>query len=332
MSTEARIQRADELTAQARTFLDSGQLVQGSQLAKEALSIAPNHDGALELLTLLHQRSNISPLLKLCRNFTESGVDQDGKAALQLLKRNDSVTDDDAISCIRLVLDAQGSSSDLLDELTATLLVKANAAREPVANVLSTKPTDTFRLFWYRGDRSFSGLITVILDNGAWNTTKQQHEAIQGAFQLALGKLIDVGQDHAERAMGAIVRILAAKPKELSSVLDQDAFEIILSCLDVHSASSIRSQATLATMKLLEVTEKPGEQMFKTFILSKVAAKHNEDLIIAFSSAAAVFPIAPALVAELFLTEGFLQGLIPALERNSQSRGHRYITPSPLMS
>ncbi|KAI7642490.1 ARM repeat-containing protein, partial [Hortaea werneckii] len=66
-------------------------------------------------------------------------------------------------------------------------------------------------------------------------------------------------------------------------------------------------------------SKEDGEKLFASFVTNHVAKKTNDDLIMAFSAASSVFPVLPAVASRLFLTEGFVQGLVPHLERNSEA-------------
>ena len=76
------------------------------------------------------------------------------------------------------------------------------------------------------------------------------------------------------------------------------------------------------------VSKEDGEKLFASFVTNHVAKKTNDDLIMAFSAASSVFPVLPAVASRLFLTEGFVQGLVPHLERNSEAAasGKKYVT------
>jgi hypothetical protein len=94
----------------------------------------------------------------------------------------------------------------------------------------------------------------------------------------------------------------------------------VLAQLDIRLDAKIRAQATLAVAKLLEETREAGEAIFTDYVTSTVSKGHNDELIVAFSAAASVFPLVPQTVAKLFLTPGFLEGLVPVLERNSMGQ------------
>ena len=118
--------------------------------------------------------------------------------------------------------------------------------------------------------------------------------------------------------MRCIARLLTAAPDTVSSIVDAEVLDAILSSLDIRLAAPLRAQAMLATSKLLEATKEEGEKQFSQFIMGRASKQTNDDLIIVFSAAAAVFPVIPAVAARLFLTDGLVQQLVPNLERNSE--------------
>ena len=90
--------------------------------------------------------------------------------------------------------------------------------------------------------------------------------------------------------------------------------DAILSSLDIRIEAPLRSEAMLATSKLLEATKERGEELFSEFIMTKVRKQTNDDLIIAFSAAATAFPVIPVVASKLFLTEGFVQQLVESCQ------------------
>ena len=209
---------------------------------------------------------------------------------------------------------------DVQDGIVAGLLREAPAAKIALAKKLHDKVTmitfeDIFRL----GDASSNGMIDVLLDPAAWSTEAVREECEKDVFQLYLAKLIQVGDEENGRAMKGIARLLAADTERLHILLDGETFDVILSSLDNRNTVQVRSQAVLVTAKYLEATGDSGQKILTQFVISRVARQRNEDLVLAFSAAAGVFPVATSPASTLFLTEGFIQGLIPLLEKKAKS-------------
>lgn len=324
-SSSADNERAESLATEARACVEKRELHKASRLAKEALSLAPQNPHVKSVLLLLQNQDSGHQILQLCKNYINNHVEADGTEALKWLRQQATTPpEQDAIELLKLLLEHSGSATVLRDELSAALLAGSLPARADLAKgfAVNTEATRIFALLYQQGERTFKALATVLLDKAAWASGKDQREAKRDAFQLALGKLLDPALEHAEWLLMLVARLLAGAPKDLVGLLDADVFEIVLASLDIRLESAVRSQATLATIQLLQETGELGEGFFTTFVTTTVAKTHHDDLIIAFSAAAAVFPIAPVVTAKLFLTPGFLEGLIPTLERNS--RGQRY--------
>ncbi|KAG9953258.1 ARM repeat-containing protein, partial [Aureobasidium melanogenum] len=328
MADSSTIQRAEELVAQARSCIEQRQLQKATQLAKEAASLAPTNKNVQALVQSLSQAgSDGSQILSLVKSYVEYGEQKDGQEAVNLLKQHVAVPSDQIDDVAHLLFDHDGKPTQIRDELTGAFVINSAAARKQLANRIQvgTEATRYFRLLWRRGEHSFNSILPVLLDAEAWPSTEVQTQAKRDAFLLALGKLLDPALEHGEWSMTLIARLLTSNAQDMAGLIDRDAFEIVLAQLDIRLDTKIRAQATLAVAKLLEETREEGEAIFTDYITNGVAKGHNDELIVAFSAAASVFPIVPQTVAKLFLTPGFLEGLVPVLERNSmgQRKSHR---------
>ena len=159
----------------------------------------------------------------------------------------------------------------------------------------------------------------MVLDPSSWDTEETRLQTEKDLFLLFLAKLMESGHDNDARSLKGITRLLAVDAHRLQDLFDTENFDAILSSLDIRLPSDIRSQATLATVRYLEVSQDTGHQLFIDFVTSRVKRQRNEDFVIAFSAAASVFPIAPAVTAALFLTEGFLPSLMPIISQKKQN-------------
>ena len=130
---------------------------------------------------------------------------------------------------------------------------------------------------------------------------------------------MESGHDYDGRALKGIARLLVADANKLYVLIDEATFDAILVSLDERLPIDMRSQATLATAKYLEASHDQGQAVLTKFITSRVKRHSNEDLVLAFSAATAVFPIVPSIASALFLTEGFVPSLIPLLEQKAKS-------------
>ncbi|KAI4838073.1 MFS general substrate transporter, partial [Aureobasidium sp. EXF-8845] len=322
------IQRAEELVIQARTCIEQRQLQKATQLAKEAASLAPTNQNVQALIqSLSKEDSSGSQLLSLVKSYVERGEQKDGQEAVNLLKQHTPIPTDQVDDIAHLLFDHEGKPTEIRDQLTGAFVTNSAAARKQLASRIQvgTEATRYFRLLWTRGEHSFNSILPVLLDAEAWPSTEVQTQAKRDAFLLALGILLDPALEHGEWSMTLIARLLTSNAHDMAGLIDRDTFEIVLAQLDIRLDAKIRAQATLAVAKLLEETREEGEAMFTDYVTSTVSKGHNDELIVAFSAAASVFPLVPQTVAKLFLTPGFLEGLVPVLERNSlgQRKSHR---------
>lgn len=255
------------------------------------------------------------PLIGLCRKFVGGGVEA-GKEVTSLLQRDANVQlpEDVAIPCIRSILDAPDFDLPAQDQIISTLVRRSPAVRKFFATELNDSVTRVFNNIYDRGDASTNCLDTVVLDKSIWSSDDDRKRCETDLLHLFIAKLMESGHDHDGRALKGIARLLAVDAEMLSPNIDEEGFDVIISSLDNRLPVDVRSQATLAAAKFLEASQEAGQTYLANYITGKVQRQKSEDLIVAFSVAAAVFPIVPSAVSALFLTEGFLSSLIPRLE------------------
>lgn len=209
---------------------------------------------------------------------------------------------------------------EIQDGIVAGLLREAPAAKVALAKKLHDNTTMvTFEKMFRLGSASSDGMTDVLLDPAAWSTESVRVECEKDVFQLYLAKLIQVGDEENGRALKGIARLLAADMTLLHTLIDGETFDVILASLDNRNTVQVRSQATLVTAKYLEASGNNGPKYLTQFVTSRVTRQKNEDLVLAFSAAAGVFPVAPSPASTLFLTEGFVQALVPLLEKKAKS-------------
>lgn len=323
--SSAEIQdRISQLLAQAEEAVRNDNLQKGSELLKEASHLDSDNVRVKETWLTLQKREQTGDVLELLRNYLLGGRQSDGQKIMQTLKQK-RLPQAEAEEAIRLLLEPAGEA-DFLDSLTATLLYVSVDARKELAERLCRPFSELFDQLFERGEESFKALATLAFDEAVWTSRDKQVAAQKDLFRLGVAKLMDVGVDHLDRPMQLIARQLSMAPDNVKNLVDEDIFDVVLVCLDIRRDPTLRRQTMLVTSKLLETTKERGETLFGHFITSKVAKQTNDDLIIAFSVAAAVFPMVPAVAASLFMTDGFVQQLVPNLERNSEaaSQGQRY--------
>ena len=187
--------------------------------------------------------------------------------------------------------------------------------REYFAAELLASTTEFFDNIYERGDDTANCLRAIVLDPNIWPSEETRLQVEDDLFQLLLAKLMESGHDLDGRALRGIALLLMADVDRLGAFIDQQGFDAILSSLDIRLPADVRGQATIVVSKYLELSEEDGRKYFSEFVTTRVAKQKAEAIVVAFSAAAAIFPVATAVTAPLFLTEGFLQSLIPLLDR-----------------
>jgi hypothetical protein len=280
---------------------------------------ALGHDNAdVQIAFLkLHDGENDSPLLALCRRYALYHDPKAGDEAAEYLKGAGPQTSGPvAVECLKLVLETPTSSLSPAQDIIITQLVRQNQkAREYFATEFLSSTTEFFDNIYDRGDDSANCLRTIVLDPQLWPSEETRLQVEDDLFQLLLAKLMESGHDLDGRALRGIALLLMADVNRLSAFIDQQGFDAILSSLDVRLPADVRGHATIVASKYLELSEEDGRMYFTEFVTTRVAKQKAETMVVAFSAAAAIFPIATAVTAPLFLTDGFLQSLIPLLER-----------------
>ena len=261
-------------------------------------------------------------MLRYCEKYNQDGDETSGKQVLEFLERSNALLSVDVTEqCMEYVVAKHNNihGDELQDLILASLLQQNPAAKTFIAKRLQESVTVIFDTMYAIGDRSASCLAAVALDPAAWSTESFRKVCKRDVFQLFIAKLMESGHDHDGRALKGISRLLAANAEELQSFVDQEGFEAILVSLDDRLPTEVQGQAILATAKYLEVSGEKGQNSLSAFITTRLQRHTNEDLILAFSAAAAVFPIVPSVASTLFLTEGFLQTLVPMLESKAKN-------------
>ncbi|KAL8931511.1 MAG: hypothetical protein Q9216_007176, partial [Gyalolechia sp. 2 TL-2023] len=312
--------RAISLAAQAVELVASDRAEDGSRALREAASLAPDNPKVKAAFLKIQSEDSIHILQKLCGRFVLDQDEQAGKEALSYLDRSGEVPGNIAQECLELVIKERHiKTRDLEDEIVTGLLRESMAAKSALAKRLLNGTTAAFMEIYDIGDRSANSIAEIALTPSAWSKESDREKCEEDVFQLFLAKLLEVGHDHDGRALKGIARLLAADAGKLYPIIDEETFDAILCSLDYRQPAEVRSQATLATAKYLELSGGKGQSFVCRFIPSRITKGHSEDIVLAFSVAAAVFPIIPVQAAALFLVEGFVPSLLPLLEKKNKS-------------
>ena len=306
-------QRLERLADEADERLRSGELVPAAQSLRQASAIDSGDVRIKDLWARLQEREKEDPLLRLCQTFAQTGSEHSRREVLNHLSHQ-SVQSQLVERCFQTLLESNQPISSM--DLLVASLFKARGAQKYFTSEFYERPTATFDLIWRCGDESINAVSTLVLDSKAWTSEDDRRQTLKNVFQLLLAKVMGGDNDDLERAMRNVARLLATVPTDLADLVDADSFDSILSCLDIRHSAVLRSQATLAVAKISEAMPENGQAWLAKYVTSRVARQKVDDLLVAFSAAAAVFPIVPSVAAMLFLTPAFLETLVPILKKN----------------
>lgn len=318
MASISETERVAQLINTAASLSQDRKFTDAAKALREASSLAgPEDPHVKEGWRLLQEAEEKSPLVELCKKWLSTKDDIVGEEALKTAE-SQQLSSDIAQQALNVLMDFF-DEDDLADQLTGELLHYAGA-RKLVVSELKKHPTVLFNQFFERGDDSTDGLVTVLLDKAVWQSEEDRTASQRDVFQLALAQMMKAGLDHPERAMKIISRLLAVEASHLNGIIDADTFDVILSSLDIRLPNSLRSQATLATSKLLELSPDTAQKLITSYVTSKVKRPTTDGLVLAFSAAAAIFPITPNAASTLFLTEGFVSSFVDLVQTRRSTR------------
>lgn len=315
-------ERAVLLAREAVELVDAGHLEAASRNLREAIAIAPeNEEVKSAFLKIREDEENNHPLLHLCRRYVTQKDEEAGRGASRYLRTDGlQLPSEVALDSLKLILSIPASKlSAIQDDIISGLLRQSTPSRLHFAAELQVSVTHIFDEIYDRGDGSVVCLDMVVLEKGLWQSEKTRSHCESELFQLFIAKLMESGHDHDGRALKGIARLLAVDATDLHHLIDEEGLDVILSSLDIRLPVDVRSQATLATAKYLEAAQEAGQKLLEKNITGRIARRRSEDYVIAFSTAAVVFPILPSVAAGLFLSEGFLESLAPLIKQTSKA-------------
>jgi protein unc-45 len=292
-----------------------------SRKLREAATLGHDNVDVQAAFLKLHQGQDNAPLLVLCRRYALYNDAQAGAEAARYLQgTNERLPGPIALECLKLILDSNYATlSPAQDAIIVELFHKSPEVRQYFAAELQISSTEFFDNIYERGDGAANCLRLIVLEAPSWKSEEDRLRVEQDLFLLLIAKLMESGHDLDGRALKGIALLLVADSHRLHPLVDAEGFDAILSSLDIRLPAEVRTQATLASSKYLEVAEESGRKYFTEFVISRIGKQKNDEVILAFSAAASLFPIVPRITAPLFLTEGFLLSVVPLLDRKLKS-------------
>lgn len=306
-----------ELAQKAHQSVKSGHLTDAARFLREATTLAPELPIVKAGWAALKEEEQQSPLIAICRDWVKSRDEAEGEKALRLVK-GQALSRKNAEEAFEILLAFKGDD-DLLDEVTGQLLANPGA-QLVLAKAVMEHPTETYYTLFERGDDSIAGLVKSLLNCEVWPSEEAFIQGHRDCFMLSLAMMMEEALDHPERAMKGVANLLAAHAEHLKGIIDADSFNVILESLDIRVSTALRSHATLATVKLMELAPETAQDLISKFVTQRVEDATADQLIIAFSAAAAIFPIAASSAAALFLTDGFVTTLVPLVQSKKSQK------------
>lgn len=319
MSSISDEKRALQLAQAASESLASGDLAAAARKLREATSIAPENAQIKEAWEKLREEEEKSEFLAICKVWVQSKDEADGERALKSMKER-PLKQKEAEQAMQILNDFK-DEDDVLDQVTGELL-KNVGAQTWLAQAVRERPTRSYYELFPRGDDSIDGLLKVLLNRSLWPDDASFKESHRDVFQLSLAMMMEEALDHPERAMRGVAQLLAHHANHLENIIDADSFDVILASLDIRLPKTLRDQATLASIKLFELSPDTAQELISKFVTQRAEKGDADNLIIAFSAATAIFPIAVSAAAALFLTDGFVSTLVPVVE---QKKSHKLV-------
>ncbi|OAG13127.1 CRO1 protein [Paraphaeosphaeria sporulosa] len=317
MSSSSEADRAIQLAQLARACINSGKLSDAARQLREATTIAPEHPLVKQTWVALKEEEEKSELLGVCKAWVKSRDEADGDEALKLIRAK-GLGEKEAEQAMEILYNFKGEE-DLLDQVTGELLMHVGAQRW-LAAFVKEHPTQAYYELFERGDDSIDGLLKVLLNRAIWESDEAFVQGHRDVFMLSLAMMMEEALEHPERAMKGVAQLLAHHAQDLHGIIDADSFDVILASLDIRLPNSLRSQATLATIKLFELAPTTAQDLVSKFVINRVQKSIADELVIAFSAAAAIFPITVQAAAQLFLSEGFVSTLVPLVEGKNSTK------------
>jgi hypothetical protein len=317
MATTTEDQRVLQLAQKAGESTKLGDLATAARYLREANTIAPENPQIKDAWTKLRQEEDKSEILTLCRLWVRSKEEDDGDRVLRAVQKQ-GLRQKEAEQAMEILFDFKGED-DVLDEVTGELLHNVGA-QVWLANAVREQPTRIYYEMFERGDDSIDGLLKVLLNRSVWPDEEAFKSGHRDMFMLSLAMMMEEALEHPERAMKSIAQLLAHFTEHLKGIIDADSFDVILTSLDIRLPNSLRSQATLASIKLFELAPDTAGELISKFVTNRAKKGEANDLVIAFSAAAAIFPVAVTAAAALFLTEGFVSTLVPLVEKKKSHK------------
>lgn len=313
---EAKVAR---LLVTVNDSLKAGKQGAAALALREAVTLSPEDDRvkkAFQSLEISHDPA--SDLQNLASSFAAHPEDDSSASSLTKTAASGRYTLEQAEKALCIMFNV--ANDNITKNQAVTSIVTNENGQKVVAILLRRNATETFQELWNCGDTVINAVIAIAANVLAWPAEEDRLVAERDVFLLLLAKLLEPAQEASGMGMRAMARLLAVDATNIAPLIDASNFEIILSMLDVQHPVAIRSQATLVTAKFLETEPIRGQKLLTDYVVSRAGKANIDDLVAAFSVAAAIFPVLPAAAATMFMTPGFLDDLVGVTKKTNSAR------------
>lgn len=313
--------KVTQLLATANDLIKAGKQEDGALALREAITLSPDDDRvrqAFKSMGLSGDATSSSDMIQLARAFATNIEDDKAASALVLAASNGRYSPKEAEELLELLFGVENDNTTKNDAIKR--IVTNENGRKAIATLLQKNATETFQNLWNCGDAVVSAVIAITLNTVAWSTEKDRLAGSRNVFLLLLAKLLEPAQEASGMGMRAMARLLAVDAANIAPLIDASNFEVILSMLDIQQSTSTRSQAILVTSKFLEMEPDRGQKLLTDYVVTRAGKPNVDDLVAAFSVAAAIFPVLPAVASSLFMTPGFLDDLVALTKKSNSAR------------
>ncbi|MCJ1309890.1 hypothetical protein MMC25_003551 [Agyrium rufum] len=327
--------KTSELIDKAVSSFEKGEDEDGARFLREAASLVPDDPKVQDALVRYSSGSSAEYLMNLCREFVKHPNPENGEKLLRRLKGpitnvSEHVTTESLAILLGTKLDGIDVCNDyqsviatevlsIRDVAAAILLKRGSGCKHVLALTVQMSSTETFSRIHSIGDQTAGELTTALLKSNIWSSASERLKYEKEYVHYCLQHLARHGFKN-NRAANGVARLLTSDTQELLPLLDVNAFDLVLLCLDVRASVASRGQVTLALAKVFEIGGEVSQKLFLEAMAGRIAAldanKQNlEDHLIALLSiGSAVFPLIPSTAAQLFIADGFLSNLISLVE------------------
>jgi hypothetical protein len=310
--------RTKQLCSVAAGLRAAGRGKESLRVLEEAHKLDPSNAhviAALDQLKLADEKTTApGSLLAVCKDLSADTDSSEAASSVLRMVSDGKYDTKEAEESLQTLFQV---ANDHITKNKAVLgIISTVSGQRAIATLLKANATENFQHLWNCGKAVVSSLIRTVITPNAWAAESDRESAEQGVFQLLLARLLEPAQEATEMAMRAMARCTS----NFEPFVDASNFEIILSMLNVQLPAALRSQATLVTAKFLEISPDKGQRLLTDYVVTRARKPTVDDLVDAFSVAAAIFPVLPATASPLFLTPGFLDGLVGVTRKSNSAR------------